>query len=67
MSQTFRCRSIATIVFTRCGRTLSTGSARVLERAVYKVGDPEMMERSGLENISFSETSFWTAVGNKKA
>ncbi len=25
-----------------------------------------MMERSGLENIRFSETSFWTAVGYKK-
>jgi hypothetical protein len=24
-----------------------------------------MMERSGLENITFSQTSFWTAVGYK--
>ena len=26
----------------------------------------EMMEQCGLENITFSETSFWTAVGFKK-
>jgi|ERR1035437_1411069 SAM-dependent methyltransferase len=26
----------------------------------------EMMERSGLENITFSTTSFWTAVGYKR-
>ncbi len=26
----------------------------------------EMMQRSGLDNIRFSETSFWTAVGFKK-
>jgi hypothetical protein len=26
----------------------------------------EMMERTGLENIRFGETAFWTAVGFKK-
>ena len=37
-----------------------------LERRFTKAEIREMMERSGLENIRFSETSFWTAVGYKK-
>lgn len=36
-----------------------------LERRFTKVEMKEMMERSGLERITFSETSFWTAVGYK--
>ena len=36
-----------------------------LERRFTKVEMKDMMERSGLENIRFSETSFWTAVGYK--
>ena len=36
-----------------------------LERRFTKAEMKEMMERSGLENIKFSETSFWTAVGYK--
>ena len=36
-----------------------------LERRFTKAEMKEMMERSGLENITFSETSFWTAVGYK--
>jgi ubiquinone/menaquinone biosynthesis C-methylase UbiE len=38
-----------------------------LERRFTKTEINDMMKRSGLENISFSETSFWTAVGYKKA
>lgn len=38
-----------------------------LERRFTKTEIYEMMKRSGLENICFSETSFWTAVGYKKA
>lgn len=34
-----------------------------LERRFTMVEMREMMERSGLERITFSETSFWTAVG----
>lgn len=34
-----------------------------LERRFTKNEMREMMERAGLENIIFSETSFWTAVG----
>lgn len=37
-----------------------------LERRFTKQEMHEMMERTGLENITFSETSFWTAVGYKK-
>jgi SAM-dependent methyltransferase len=37
-----------------------------LERRFTKAEITEMMERAGLENIRFSETSFWTAVGYKK-
>lgn len=37
-----------------------------LEQRFTKKEIAEMMERSGLENICFSETSFWTAVGHKK-
>jgi len=37
-----------------------------LERRFTKAEMKDMMERSGLENISFSERSFWTAVGYKK-
>jgi SAM-dependent methyltransferase len=36
-----------------------------LERRFTKAEMKEMMERSGLERITFSETSFWTAVGYK--
>jgi SAM-dependent methyltransferase len=36
-----------------------------LERRFTKAEMEAMMERSGLENIKFSETSFWTAVGYK--
>lgn len=36
-----------------------------LERRFTKAEMKEMMERSGLENITFSQTSFWTAVGYK--
>jgi SAM-dependent methyltransferase len=38
-----------------------------LERRFTKAEIKEMMERSGLEDIRFSETSFWTAVGYRKA
>jgi SAM-dependent methyltransferase len=38
-----------------------------LERRFTKAEIGAMMERSGLENIRFSETSFWTAVGYKKS
>lgn len=37
-----------------------------LERRFTKAEIKEMMEHSGLERITFSETSFWTAVGYKK-
>lgn len=37
-----------------------------LEKRFTKKEMREMMERAGLENITFSETSFWTAVGFKK-
>lgn len=37
-----------------------------LERRFTKQEMREMMERVGLDNITFSETSFWTAVGYKK-
>ena len=36
-----------------------------LERRFTKAEMREMMERSGLTNIIFSDTSFWTAVGTK--
>jgi SAM-dependent methyltransferase len=36
-----------------------------LERRFTKPEIREMMEGAGLENITFSETSFWTAVGYK--
>jgi ubiquinone/menaquinone biosynthesis C-methylase UbiE len=36
-----------------------------LERRFTKIEMKEMMERSGLTNIIFSDTSFWTAVGTK--
>jgi SAM-dependent methyltransferase len=36
-----------------------------LEQRFTKPEMRAMMERSGLENITFSETSFWTAVGYK--
>ncbi|PYT00016.1 MAG: SAM-dependent methyltransferase [Acidobacteria bacterium] len=36
-----------------------------LERRFTKAEMKEMMERSGLENITFNQTSFWTAVGYK--
>ena len=36
-----------------------------LEQRFTKTEMRAMMERSGLENITFSETSFWTAVGYK--
>ncbi len=35
-------------------------------KTIYKKRNREMMENCGLENIKFSETSFWTAVGYKK-
>lgn len=38
-----------------------------LEKRYTKIEMKEMMERCGLENIRFSETSFWTAVGTKKS
>jgi ubiquinone/menaquinone biosynthesis C-methylase UbiE len=38
-----------------------------LEQRFTKAEIREMMERSGLRDIRFSETSFWTAVGYKKA
>jgi len=38
-----------------------------LERRFTKDEIRAMMEHAGLENILFSETSFWTAVGYKKA
>jgi SAM-dependent methyltransferase len=38
-----------------------------LEKRFSKNEIQEMMERSGLENITFSTTSFWTAVGYKAA
>ncbi|HEX6124046.1 MAG TPA: methyltransferase domain-containing protein, partial [Pyrinomonadaceae bacterium] len=38
-----------------------------LERRFTKAEITGMMERAGLENITFSETSFWTAVGYKTA
>ncbi len=37
-----------------------------LEKRFTKAEMLEMMERVGLENITFSETSFWTGVGFKK-
>ena len=37
-----------------------------LERRFSKAEIKAMMERCGLDNISFSTTSFWTAVGFKK-
>lgn len=37
-----------------------------LEKRFTKKEMREMMENAGLENITFSETSFWTAVGYKK-
>jgi ubiquinone/menaquinone biosynthesis C-methylase UbiE len=37
-----------------------------LEQRFTKVEIQTMMENCGLENIKFSETSFWTAVGYKK-
>ncbi len=37
-----------------------------LERRFSKAEMQAMMERAGLENISFSTTSFWTAIGYKK-
>lgn len=37
-----------------------------LEKRFTKIEMQQMMERTGLENIVFSETSFWTAVGFKK-
>lgn len=37
-----------------------------LEQRFTKAEITAMMERTGLENIEFSETSFWTAVGRKK-
>ena len=38
-----------------------------LERRFTKAEMGQLMDRCGLENIRFSETSFWTAVGYKKA
>ena len=38
-----------------------------LERRFTKAEITAMMERAGLENLTFSETSFWTAVGYRKA
>ena len=37
-----------------------------LEQRFSKKEIQEMMARSGLENITFSSTSFWTAIGYKK-
>jgi len=37
-----------------------------LEQRFSKAEIRTMMETAGLENISFSETSFWTAVGTKR-
>jgi len=37
-----------------------------LEKRFTKAEIREMMQQAGLENITFSETSFWTAVGFKK-
>ncbi|MBK7391775.1 MAG: class I SAM-dependent methyltransferase [Chloracidobacterium sp.] len=37
-----------------------------LERRFSKAEMQVMMERAGLENINFSTTSFWTAIGYKK-
>lgn len=37
-----------------------------LEKRFTKAEIQEMMQKAGLENITFSETSFWTAVGFKK-
>lgn len=37
-----------------------------LEKRFTKNEIREMMENAGLENIKFSETSFWTAVGTKR-
>jgi ubiquinone/menaquinone biosynthesis C-methylase UbiE len=37
-----------------------------LEKRFTKDEMREMMEQAGLENITFSQTSFWTAVGYKK-
>jgi hypothetical protein len=37
-----------------------------LEQRFTKVEIQQMMENCGLENITFSETSFWTAIGYKK-
>ena len=37
-----------------------------LEKRFTKSEIREMMEECGLTNITFSETSFWTAIGFKK-
>jgi hypothetical protein len=37
-----------------------------LEKRFSKTEIQTMMQRCGLENITFSTTSFWTAVGYKK-
>jgi ubiquinone/menaquinone biosynthesis C-methylase UbiE len=37
-----------------------------LEQRFTKAEIQQMMENCGLENITFSETSFWTAIGYKK-
>jgi NDP-sugar pyrophosphorylase family protein len=37
-----------------------------LEKRFTKEEIREMMEQAGLENLTFSRTSFWTAVGFKK-
>ncbi len=37
-----------------------------LEKRFTKIEIEEMMKNAGLENITFSKTSFWTAVGYKK-
>ncbi|HMT09020.1 MAG TPA: class I SAM-dependent methyltransferase [Pyrinomonadaceae bacterium] len=37
-----------------------------IEKRFTKIEMKEMMERCGLKDIQFSETSFWTAVGTKK-
>jgi ubiquinone/menaquinone biosynthesis C-methylase UbiE len=37
-----------------------------LEQRFTKIEIQQMMENCGLERISFSETSFWTAIGYKK-
>lgn len=37
-----------------------------LEKRFTKNEMQAMMENCGLENVTFSETSFWTAIGYKK-